>query len=165
MRIAITLLALIAALVLSGCEGPTRKFGRGLNNFTELARGGEIRRSIEQTALWEGPEAGYTTGFIRGLNRTVVRTAIGAYEVVSAPFPPYGPLLTSTNRLYPDYSMRNTSFPWGGMVLPESPVFPDNYRPTVIADSLFATDTSLGFSGGDVLPMFPGSRFHIFDNY
>ena len=70
MRIAITLLALIAALVLSGCEGPTRKFGRGLNNFTELARGGEIRRSIEQTALWEGPEAAYTTGLIRGLNRT-----------------------------------------------------------------------------------------------
>jgi putative exosortase-associated protein (TIGR04073 family) len=165
MRIAITLLALIATLVVSGCAGPTNKFGRGLNNFTEVARGGEIRRSMEQTALWEGPEASYTTGFIRGLNRTVVRTAIGAYEVVTAPFPPYGPLLTSTNRLYPDYSIRNTSFPWGGMVLPENPVFPDNYRPTVIADSLFATDTSLGFSGGDVLPMFPGSRFHIFDNY
>lgn len=165
MRIAITLLALIATLVLVGCEGPTRKFGRGLNNFTEVVRGGEIRRSMEQTAAWEGPEASYTTGFFRGLNRTVVRTAIGAYEVVTAPFPPYGPLLTSTNRLYPDYSMRNTSFPWGGMVLPESPVFSDNYRPTVIADSLFATDTSLGFSGGDVLPMFPGSRFHIFDNY
>jgi putative exosortase-associated protein (TIGR04073 family) len=165
MRIAISLLALISALLLSGCEGPTRKFGRGLNNFTELARGGEIRRSMEQTALWEGPEASYTIGFFRGLNRSITRTAIGAYEVVTAPFPPYGPLLTSTNRLYPDYSIRNTTFPWGGMVLPENPVFPDNYRPTVIADSLFATDTSLGFSGGDVLPMFPGSRFHIFDNY
>ena len=165
MRIAFSLLALIAVLVFSGCAGPERKFGRGLNNFSEIARGGEMRRSLEQTALWEGPEAAYTTGFLRGLNRTVVRTAIGAYEVVTAPFPPYGPLLTSTNRLYPDYSIRNTAFPWGGMVLPEDPVFPDNYRPTVISDSLFSSDTSLGFSGGDVLPMMPGSRFHIFDNY
>jgi len=165
MRIALSLLALIAVLAFTGCAGPERKFGRGMNNLTEVVRGGELRRSVEQTALWEGPEASYTIGFIRGLNRTVVRTAIGAYEVVSAPFPPYGPLLTSTNRLYPDYSIRNSSFPWGGMVLPEDPVFPDNYRPTLMSDSLFSTDTSLGFSGGDVAPMIPGSRFHIFDNY
>jgi len=165
MRIALSLLALIAVLAFTGCAGPERKFGRGMNNLTEVVRGGELRRSVEQTALWEGPEASYTIGFIRGLNRTVVRTAIGAYEVVSAPFPPYGPLLTSTNRLYPDYSIRNSSFPWGGMVLPEDPVFPDNYRPTLMSDSLFSTDTSLGFSGGDVAPMVPGSRFHIFDNY
>jgi len=165
MRIALSLLALIAVLAFTGCAGPERKFGRGMNNVTEIVRGGELRRSTEQTALWEGPEASYTVGFIRGLNRTVARTAIGAYEVITAPFPPYGPLLTSTNRLYPDYSIRNSSFPWGGMVLPEDPVFPDNYRPTLLADSLFATDTSLGFSGGDVAPMVPGSRFHIYDNY
>jgi hypothetical protein len=24
-------------------------------------------------------------------------------------------------------------------------------------------DTSLGFSGGDIIPFIPGSRFHIFD--
>src|SRR2546428_4106008 len=35
---------------------------------------------------------------------------------------PYTTLFRS-NRLYPDYSIRNTSFPWGGMVLPEDPVF------------------------------------------
>ena len=165
MRIAVSLLWLIAAITFTGCAGPERKFGRGLNNFTEIVRMGEIRRSVEQTALWEGPEASYTVGVVRGVNRTVARTAIGAYELVTAPFPPYGPLLNSTNRLYPDYSIRNSTFPWGGMVLPESPVFPDNYRPTLMADSLFATDTSLGFSGGDVAPMIPGSRFHIFDNY
>jgi putative exosortase-associated protein (TIGR04073 family) len=165
MRIALSLLALIAVLAFTGCAGPERKFGRGMNNLTEIVRGGELRRSVEQTALWEGPEASYTIGFIRGFNRTMARTGIGVYEVVTAPFPPYGPLLTSTNRLYPDYSIRNSSFPWGGMVLPEDPVFPDNYRPTLMSDSLFATDTSLGFSGGDVAPMIPGSRFHIFDNY
>jgi putative exosortase-associated protein (TIGR04073 family) len=165
MRSFVTFVALITVVALIGCAGPERKFGRGMNNFTEIARNGELRRSIEQTAIWEGPEAAYTIGFVRGLNRTVARTAIGAYEIVTAPFPPYGALLTSTNRLYPDYSIRNSSFPWGGMVLPEDPVFPDNYRPTLISDSLFATDTSLGFSGGDVAPMIPGSRFHIFDNY
>jgi putative exosortase-associated protein (TIGR04073 family) len=164
MRRSVSLLALIAVTISVGCAGPERKFGRGLNNITEVARGGEFRRSVEQTAIWEGPEAAYTTGFIRGINRTVVRTAIGAYELVTAPLPPYGPLMTSTNRLYPDFSIRNSNYPWGGMVLPEDPVFPDNARPGLLSDSLFSTDTSLGFSGGDVAPMVPGSRFHIFDN-
>jgi putative exosortase-associated protein (TIGR04073 family) len=165
MRIAVSLLTLLTVVALTGCAGPERKFGRGMNNLTELVRGGEMRRSIEQTALWDGPEAAYTAGFIRGLNRSLVRTGIGVYEVVTAPFPPYKPMLTSTNRLYPDFSIRNSSIGWGGMVLPEDPVFPGNYRPTLMSDSLFATDTSLGFSGGDVAPMIPGSRFHIFDNY
>jgi putative exosortase-associated protein (TIGR04073 family) len=119
---------------------------------------------MEQTALWDGTDAAYTTGLIRGLNRSFVRTAIGAYEVVTFPFPPYGPLLTSTNRIYPDFSIRNTSFPWGGMVLPEDPVYPENYTPSLLSDSIFATDTSLGFSGGDVMPFVVGSRFRIFDN-
>jgi hypothetical protein len=31
-------------------------------------------------------------------------------------------------------------------------------------DSMFDRDTSLDFSGGDVMPFVPGSRFRIFDN-
>jgi putative exosortase-associated protein (TIGR04073 family) len=150
--------------LLCGCAGPEQKFGRGMNNLTEFVRGGEIRRSMEQTALWETPETAYTTGFIRGFNRSVVRTAIGAYEVVTAPFPPYGPVLTSTNYIFPDYTVRNKTYPWGGMVLPEHPVYPAAYRPGILSDSIFATDTALGFSGGDIAPMIPGSRFKIFDN-
>lgn len=165
MRSSVYLLAVVvSALTVAGCAGPEKKFGRGINNLTELARGGEIRRSMEQTALWDGTDAAYTTGFIRGLNRSIVRTAIGAYEIVSAPFPPYGPLLTTTNRIYPDFSVRNTKYPWGGMVLPEDPVYPENYTPSLLSDSIFATDTSLGFSGGDVMPFVVGSRFRIFDN-
>jgi len=164
MRISLSLLALIAMLALTGCAGPERKLGRGINNFTELIRGGEIRRSMEQTALWEGPDVAYTTGFIRGFHRSLARTVIGAYEVVTAPFPPYEPLLTSTTPLYPDFTVRNRSYPWGGMVLPENPVYPDAYRPGILSDSIFSTDTSLGFSGGDVAPFVPGSRFRIFDN-
>ena len=162
MRNSLSLLVVVVAL--TGCAGPERKLGRGMNNLTELIRGGEIRRSMEQTSLWEGPDVAYSTGFIRGFHRSLARTVIGAYEVVTAPFPPYDPMLTSTNRLYPDFSVRNRSYPWGGMVLPENPVYPDAYSPGILSDSIFSTDTSLGFSGGDVAPFIPGSRFRIFDN-
>ena len=114
--------------------------GRGLNNVTELARMGEIRRSMEQTAIWENTEQAYTTGFLRGLNRSLARTAVGAYEIVTFPLPPYDPVF-----------------------LPENPVWPDSYRPNLIADPTFSPDTALGFSGGDVVPFLPGSRFRIFD--
>src|SRR5882672_959719 len=152
------------AAVVAGCAGPEKKLGRGINNMLEFTRGGEIRRSMEQTALWDGTDAAYTTGFIRGLNRSLARTFIGAVEVVTFPIGPYDPLYNSTNRIYPDFSIRNTSYPWGGMVLPELPVYPANYTPSLLSDSIFATDTSLGFSGGDLFPCVQGSRFRIFDN-
>jgi len=164
MRISVSLLTLALALTFTGCSGPERKLGRGLNNLTEFTRAGEMRRSIEQTALWEGPEAAYTTGVIRGFNRSVVRTVVGVVEVATFPVPPYDPLLTPKEKLYPDYSVRNKNDFWGGIVLPADPVYPENFRPGVISDSLFATDTSLGFSGGDVAPMIPGSRFRVFEH-
>jgi len=164
MRIS-TFLALAGVIVLGvGCAGPEKKLGRGMLNATEFARGGEIRRSMEQTALWENTDSAFTTGFIRGVNRSFVRTGIGIYEILTFPFPSYDPMLTSTNRIYPDPNVRNNKYPWGGMVLTEYPTYPDSYRPGLMEDSIFATDTSLGFSGGDVAPMIQGSRFRIFDN-
>ncbi len=133
----------IAGALLSGCTSAEKKLGRGMSNMTEFARLGEIRRSVEQTALFEQPGGHYSTGFIRGLTKSFARTGIGVYEVVTAPFPPYGPVATSY--LSPD------------------PVYPDNYRPGLLADSLFATDTDMGFSGGDIAPWIPGSRFKIFN--
>jgi hypothetical protein len=118
---------------------------------------------MEQTSLWEGPDAAYTTGFIRGFNRSVARTAIGLYEVITFPAPPYGPLLAPTYDLYPDESVRTKTYPWGGMVLDVDPPYPANFMPNLVSDSIFATDTALGFGGGDVLPKAPGSRFRIFD--
>ena len=41
----------------------------------DIVRGGEFRRTVEQTALFQGPDAGYTTGVVRGINRTLARTA------------------------------------------------------------------------------------------
>ncbi len=139
------LCALIGAIVIvTGCAGPEKKLGRGITNVTEFARMGEIRRSVEQTALWEGANSAYTTGFIRGFNRSVARTLIGAYEIATFPFPSYGPIFT--NKISPN------------------PVYPDSYKPNLIEDQTFSPDTSLGFAGGDVAPFIPGSRFRIFDN-
>ncbi len=152
-----------SAVFLSGCAGPEQKFGRGIRNSTELLRGGQIRRSMEQTYLWEGPDVAYTTGFIRGFNRSIARTAVGVYEVVTAPFPPYGPVFTADRRVFPDESVATITYPWGGMVLPEDPPYPASFTPGVVSDTIFETDRALGFSSGEVLPKAPGSRFRIFD--
>ena len=133
----------IAGALTSGCANTEKKFGRGMSNMGEIARLGEMRRSIEQTALFEQPGGHYATGFIRGLNKTLARTGVGVYEVVTAPFPPYDPVFT-------DY-------------LSPNPRYPDNYAPDIIDDSLFATDVNMGFSGGDIAPYVPGSRFKIFN--
>ena len=90
------------------------------------------------------PSAGYTTGFVRGFDRSVARTALGVYEIVTFPLPPYHPMFTS--------------------YLTPEPVYPGSYKPGLISDTLFDTDTYMGFSGGDVAPFIPGSRFKVFDN-
>ncbi|MBU6401979.1 MAG: exosortase system-associated protein, TIGR04073 family [Verrucomicrobia bacterium] len=143
MRTSLSLLcaATVVAVLAVGCAGPEQKLGRGVNNLTEFVRMGEIRRSVEQTALWEGPETGYTQGFLHGFDRSVARTAVGAFEVLTFPFPSYDPTY-----------------------LPAKPVYPDSYRPQLLEDPTFGPDSTLGFSGGDVAPIFPGSRFRIFDN-
>lgn len=167
MRIVTTLsLAGLTALLAVGCAGPEKKLGRGVLNVTEFARLGEIRRSVEQTSLWDGTDPTYTTGFIRGFNRSIARTLVGAFEVATFPLPTptYDAMLTSKNPPSPDMNARNKSYPFGGMTLTEYPTYPESYKPGLISGSTFATDTSLGFSGGDVMPFLPGSRFRIFDN-
>ena len=75
--------AALVAVLSVGCAGPENKLGRGIRNFSEFTRMGEFSRSVEQTALWDGPQHAYTTGVIRGLSRTVARTAIGFAEIVT----------------------------------------------------------------------------------
>jgi putative exosortase-associated protein (TIGR04073 family) len=137
----------MAGALSAGCtyvHNVERKFGRGINNTFEIVRGGEFRRTMEQTTLVDGPDAGYGVGFVRGVNRTLGRTGIGIYEIVTAPFPSYDPV--ATDHFAP------------------GPVYPDNYTPGIMADSMFATDTHMGFSGGEVAPFIPGSRFKIFES-
>jgi putative exosortase-associated protein (TIGR04073 family) len=146
MRNALSFLSVVAlaALFTSGCAGPEAKLGRGVSNFGEVARGGEWRRSVEETAVFDSPDAGYTVGFVRGFDRSMARTGVGIYEVLTFPFPPYHPVLTK--------------------YLAPKPVYPDNYTPGLVSDSLFDTDTYVGLGGGDVAPIVPGSRFKVFDN-
>jgi putative exosortase-associated protein (TIGR04073 family) len=134
----------MVALFAVGCANPEQKLGRGMSNTYEIVRMGELRRSVEQTALFDSPSEGYTTGLVRGFDRTMERTGIGIYEIVTFPFPPYGPVDTK------DFSV--------------TPVFPESYKPQLVADPLFKTDTYSGFSGGDIAPFIPGSRFSVFDN-
>ena len=146
MRNVIPLLAFaaLAAVFTSGCAGPEQKLGRGVGNVFEPVRMGEMRSSVEQTAIFVSPSAGYTVGVVRGFDRTVARTAMGVYEVVTFPLPPYKPVITS--------------------YVPPGPIFPESYKPGRVSEGLFDTDTYMGFSGGDVAPFIPGSRFRVFDN-
>ena len=158
MRNALSLLALIAlaAIFGSGCTGPENKLGRGLSNTYEIVRMGDFRRSYEQAVIndngglahvdggWRSyGSTGYTTGIIRGFDRSITRTGLGIYEVITFPIPPYHPVLT-------------------GYLTP-GPTFPESYQPGRFADPTFDTDTFTGFSGGDIAPFIPGSRFNVFN--
>jgi putative exosortase-associated protein (TIGR04073 family) len=145
MRKTLPLLAALAlaSTFLSGCASATAKLGRGMSDTFDIVRLGEFRRTNEQSYLWNGPDSVYGTGFVHGLGRTLVRTGLGVYQVVTFPIPPYDQPFSDT--------------------YPKGPIFPDNYAPNVVEDSMFVTDSNLGFGGGDVLPMAPGSRFRIFD--
>lgn len=137
---------LFVGILVSGCAGPEKKLGRGMSNTFELVRWGEMRRSMEQSTLFGSANAG---GMVTGFNRSMARTGIGLWEIVTAPIPnhkggDYGPICTR--------------------YLKPEPAYPDNFKPRIRADAMYATDTCVGFSGGDVAPMFPNCRFRIFEN-
>lgn len=143
-KIIFPMFAVVAALFVAGCANPEQKLGRGLSNTAEIVRLGDMRRTIEQTAVFDSPSEAATTGVIRGFDRSMARTGIGLYEVLTFPFPPYHPVATK--------------------YLSVDPVYPDSYKPGLPDDPLFNTDTYTGFSGGDIAPFVPGSRFSVFDN-
>jgi putative exosortase-associated protein (TIGR04073 family) len=136
-------IAALAVVFTSGCAGPEKKLGRGFSDTIEITRMGDMRRSIEQGAVFDSPSAGYTTGVVRGIDKTVQRTVLGVFEIVTFPIPPYDPILTK--------------------YVKPGPVYPESYKPGLISGSTFDTDTYMGFSGGEVAPMIPGSRFRVFD--
>jgi putative exosortase-associated protein (TIGR04073 family) len=128
----------VAALALTGCQSAERKLARGITNLTEPIRLGEMNRSVEQSTLFDGPGGG-TRGAIHGFNRTIGRTVVGAFEVLTFPLP---------------------SDPY---VFPDTKVYPDSYKPAALDNSILRPETSMGMSGGDIAPMIPGSRFRVFD--
>jgi putative exosortase-associated protein (TIGR04073 family) len=145
-KIAVLWPVAVVACLVAGCAGPEQKLGRGMNNLCEFARGGEMRRSFEQTAVFGSPDQSYTTGLFHGFDRSMRRTFTGAYEVLTFPIANHKP---------GDY---------GAIMRPSDPVYPDSYRPNWLSDAILSPDTNLGFAGGDIAPIIPGSRFHVFDN-
>ncbi|MBM3822425.1 MAG: exosortase system-associated protein, TIGR04073 family [Verrucomicrobia bacterium] len=142
-------LAGVASFFATGCVGPEQKLGRGMNNLTEFARLGELRRTMEQSSLYDQPEITYTSGFLKGFNRSMLRTAVGAFEVLTFPIPSYDPWLKPGNELVNDISVH--------------PVYPDSYRPGLLSESTFHPQNNFGFGTGDIAPFIPGSRFRIHD--
>ena len=106
------------------------------------ARAGMKGVFVPPGAYIPGKHMTLTVGTIRGINRSLARIGVGIYEVVTCPIPSYDPVLTH--------------------YLAPAPVYPESYKPGLSNDPLYATDTNLGFSGGDVAPIVPGSRFAIF---
>ncbi len=154
-----TVLAIGAALLFTGCGGAERKLGRGINNSMEFIRMGEMRRSIEQAGLWDGPDAAFSSGIIRGFNRTLARMAIGFSEILTFPIPTptYDPYF------FPESWFQDPFKKVKAEPFTDIPPYPDNYRPRLFHDSIFATDTSVGFAGGEFIPIIPGSRFRVFE--
>lgn len=157
MRISMLLAFAASAVLFTGCGAVERKLGRGMNNATEVFRGGELRRSIEQTGLWEGPDQAFTTGLVRGVGRTMARTAIGFSEIVTAPFPPYDPYF------FPEKWFRDPTTKLRAEPFSVEPAYPDAYQPRLFSDTIFHTDSRIGFAGGEIVPLVPGSRFRVFE--
>ena len=147
MRNTYSLLALAATVgwLAAGCTDMQTKLGRGFTDTYEIVRMSEMRRTMEQSQVFGPPGGGTATGFVTGYSRTLERTGIGVFEIVTFPFPPYGPVCTQH--------------------FSPTPVYPDNYAPGIVADSMYDTDTYLGFSGVDVAPSIPGDRFRIFETH
>lgn len=143
MRNVLTLLGFLslAALITSGCADAQAKLGRGIRNTCEVGRLGGLRASMEQTAVWDSPEDACTTGVVTGLSRSVARTGVGLYEIITFPFPPYHPVCTG--------------------YVPVQPVYPDNDKPKLADDPLYQSDTYIGFSSGETFGFLPGSRFDV----
>ena len=153
-KIILPLAAVAVTYLVSGCAGPEQKLGRGLSNSFEIVRWGELRRSVELNGVEPLPGNGYY-GFIHGFDRSIERTGLGIAETLTFPIPTptYKPMAPGFYEHSP-----------GDDRVDASPVFPSSYKPGLFSDSIFDTDTYTGFSGGDVAPWVPGSRFSVFSN-
>ena len=145
MRNTLSLLALLgAAVAFTGCAGSEAKMGRGFSNTFEIVRLADMRSTVEQEYVWNGPMAGATVGVVKGADRSIERTGLGMVEIITAPFPPYRPIFTK--------------------YIPAKPEYPDSYKPGLPDDPMFHTDIYSGFSGGGELNIVPGSTFDVFNH-
>lgn len=84
-----------AAFTMLGARAASAEGMDGAKAFTKLSRGGinlltgwvEIPKRIQETSAESGNAAGFTWGLLRGIGHGFIRTAAGAYELVTFPFP------------------------------------------------------------------------------
>ena len=65
--------------------GPTRKLGRGISNL--LFGWSELPTQIATVNTYEGNSAAGGYGVVRGVSRSVMRTAAGIFEILTFPAP------------------------------------------------------------------------------
>ena len=136
-----SLLAAVGAVsLLTGCSSMEQKLGRGIANVMEPVRMGELTRSTEQTYLADGPTVAGSYGLVHGVARTIQRTAVGAFDIVTFPIP--------TEPL----------------IIPSEPVYPDSVRPQMAGNLGLDSSHYVGFSGGAVLPGIGPAMFNPLEN-
>ena len=124
----------------------TRKFGRGLAGLTLGIL--ELPGNMAQEWRNDGPLNGLTVGFVMGLVKVPARTLVGAYELLTGPFPlpaGYEPMLT------PEY-------PWQYFQAEPGEVygFSDRYLAAELAEIRQIPGTEVERTGGAVIVRFPG---------
>ena len=65
--------------------GPTRKLGRGISNL--LFGWAELPHQIAEVNTREGNSAAASYGLVRGVGRSLLRTASGVFEILTFPAP------------------------------------------------------------------------------
>ena len=131
--------AAVGALPLvTGCSSAQKKLSRGITNMGEPLRLGEMQRAAEQNALVMGSSPSY--GLVHGFTRTIARTAVGVYEVVTFPIPT------------------------DPIIYPVGPVFPDSQERQQLGNFGIGSDQFIGFQDAGVLPFVPGSEFNPLQN-
>ena len=91
MKKILTFIVIVAILFVSQAayafdtEGSIRKLGRGAANMVTCIF--EVPKNVGEVNYEFGPVAAVTYGFLKGLYKMGIRCAVGAYEIVTAPFP------------------------------------------------------------------------------
>jgi putative exosortase-associated protein (TIGR04073 family) len=124
----------------------TRKCGRGLAGLTLGIL--ELPGNMAQEWRNDGPLSGLTVGFVMGIVKVPARTLVGAYEILSCPFPlpaGYEPMLT------PEY-------PWEYFEAEPGEVygFSDRYLSAELAELRQIPGAEVERTGGAVIVRFPG---------
>ena len=104
----ILLVAIIVLIILNlsspaYCDNAIKKLGRGACNV--ITSPFEIIEQTKRVNNSDGPMAGFTYGFLKGVVMTGVRAVVGVYEIATFPIPfpkNYKPILNDPEFFFED---------------------------------------------------------------